>query len=83
MASVDSTHTQEACGGDSINPPTGGVSYSPTTETEYVCFASNTITIFKITLMNDYFIHIQRINQTLFMMLNLSVKLWFFFCNFN
>ena len=83
MASVDSTHTQGACGGDLIDPPTVGVSHSPTTETEYVFVASNTVTIFKITLMNDYFIHIQRINQTLFMMLNLSVKLWFFFCNLN
>ena len=48
MASVDSSHTQGACGGDSIDPPTVGVSHSPTTETEYVFVASNTVTILKL-----------------------------------
>ena len=55
MASVDSTHTQGACGGDSIDPPTVGVSHSPTTETEYVCFFKHCHN-FKIVLMNDYHI---------------------------
>ena len=55
MASVDSTHTQGACGGDSIDPPTVGVSHSPTTEAEYVCFFKHCHN-FKIALMNDYLI---------------------------
>ena len=79
MASVDSTHTQGACGGDSIDPPTVGASHSPTTETEYVFVASNTVTIFKITLMNDYFI----LNLRFLYDGNSISKLKFFFCNFN
>ena len=55
MAGVDSTHTQGACGGDSIDPPTVGVSHSPTIDAEYVFVSSNTVTILRITLMNDYF----------------------------
>ena len=35
-ASVDSTHTQGACGGDSINSPAMSVSHSPTIDAEYV-----------------------------------------------
>ena len=48
MASVDSTYTQGACGGDSIDPPTVGVSHSPTTEAEYVFVSSNIVTILKL-----------------------------------
>ena len=48
MASVDSTHTQGACGGDSIDPPTGGVSHLPSTEAEYVFVSSNIVTILKL-----------------------------------
>ena len=57
-ANVDSTHTQGACGGDSIDPSTVGVSHSPTIGVKYVSVSSNTVIIFKIALMNDYFIHI-------------------------
>ena len=52
--SVDSTHTQRACGGDLIDPPTAGVSHSPTIDVEYVFVSSNTVIIFKIILINDY-----------------------------
>ena len=48
MASVDSTHTQGACGGDSIDPPTVGVSHSPTTDVEYVFVSSNIVTILRL-----------------------------------
>ena len=56
-ASVDSTHTQGACGGESIDSPTVSVLHSPTIDVEYVFVSSNTITIFKIVLMNDYLIN--------------------------
>ena len=48
MASVVSTHTQGACGGDSIDPPTVGVSHSPTIDVEYVFVSSNTVTILRL-----------------------------------
>ena len=78
-ASVDSTHTQGACGGDSIDLPIVNVPHSPTIDVEYVFVSSNTVTISKIVSMNDY------------LKLNLSFlhdgksisKLKFFFCNFN
>ena len=47
-ASVDSTHTQGACGGDLIDPPTVGVSHSPTIDAEYVFVSSNTVTILRL-----------------------------------
>ena len=47
-AGVDSTHTQGACGGDSIDPPTVGVSHSPTTDAEYVFVSSNTVAILRL-----------------------------------
>ena len=53
--SVDSTHTQGACGKESIDSPVS-VSHSPTIDAEYVFVSSNTVTIFKITLINDYLI---------------------------
>ena len=46
--SVDSTHTQGACGGESIDPPVVSASHSSTIDAEYVFVSSNTITIFKI-----------------------------------
>ena len=61
-ASVDSTHTQGACGGESIDSPAMSVSHSPTIDAEYVFVSSNTVTIFKIALMNDYLINNQKIN---------------------
>ena len=60
--SVDSTHTQGACGGESIDSPIVSVSHSSTIDAEYVFVSSNTITIFKIALMNDYLINNQKIN---------------------
>ena len=77
MASVDSTHTQGACEGESIDSPTVSILLSPTTDVKYVFVSSNTITFLKITLINDYLINNQEVNQTsfLFMMPNLSVKL--------
>ena len=56
-AGVDSTHTQGACGGDSIDSPTVGVSHSPTIDIEYVFVSSNTVTIFEIILINVYHIN--------------------------
>ena len=44
--SVDSTHTQGACGGESIDSPAVSVSHFPTIDAEYVFVSSNTITIF-------------------------------------
>ena len=56
-ASVDNTHTQGTCGGDLIDPPSVGVSHSPTIDAEYIFVSLNTVIIFKIALMNDYFIN--------------------------
>ena len=50
---VDSTHTQGACGGDLIDPPTVGVSHSPTIDAEYVFVSSNTVIVLRLLLMND------------------------------
>ena len=61
-ASVDSTHTQGACGGESIDSPTVSILHSPTIDVEYVFVSSNTVTIFKIASMNDYLINNQKIN---------------------
>ena len=47
-AGVVSTHTQGACGGESIDPPTVGVSHSPTTDVEYVFVSSNIVTISRL-----------------------------------
>ena len=44
--SVDSTHTQGACGGESIELPIVSASHSSTIDAEYVSVSSNTITIF-------------------------------------
>ena len=45
-ASVDSTHTQGACGRESIDSPTVSILHSPTIDAEYVLVSSNAITIF-------------------------------------
>ena len=47
-ASVDSTHTQGACGGDLIDSPAMSVSHLPTTDAEYVFVSSNTVTILRL-----------------------------------
>ena len=61
-ASVDSTHTSKSCGGELIDSPVVGVFHSPTIDAEYVFVSSNTITLFIITLINDYLINNQEIN---------------------
>ena len=43
--SVDSTHTQGACGGESIDSPAVSASHFSTMDAEYVFVSSNTITI--------------------------------------
>ena len=73
MASVDSTHTQGACGGESIDSPTVSIFHSPTIDVEYVFVSSNTVTFLKITLMNDYLLSNQEVN----LKFSLSVNLWF------
>ena len=45
---VDSTHTQGACGGDLIDPPTVGVSHSPIIDAEYVFVSSNIVTVLRL-----------------------------------
>ena len=46
--SVDSTHTQGACGGESIDSPVVSASHSSTIDAEYVFVSSNTITILRL-----------------------------------
>ena len=48
MASVDSTHTQGVCGGESTDSPTVNVSHSPTIDVEYVFVSSNIVTILRL-----------------------------------
>ena len=89
--STDNAHVQEACRGKSIDSSAVSVSHSPTIDAEYVFVFSNIVTIFKITLINDYLLIINsfmRSNQILvsFVMLNLSVNfigsyIYIFFCN--
>ena len=50
-ASVDSTHTQGACGGESIDSPVMSVSHLPTIDAKYVFVSSNTVTIFFLRLL--------------------------------
>ena len=47
-ASVDSTHTQGACGGESIDSPTVSIFHSPTIDVEYVFVSSNTVTFLRL-----------------------------------
>ena len=60
--SVDNTHTHGACGGELTDSLTVSVSHPPTIDAKYVFVFSNTVTIFKITLINDYLINNQEIN---------------------
>ena len=60
--SADNAHTQGACGGESIDSPAVSASHSPTIDAKYVFVFSNTVTIFKITLISDYLINNQEIN---------------------
>ena len=59
---VDSTHTQRACGGESIDSPIVGVFHSPTINVKYVFVCSNIVTLFVTTLINVYLINNQEIN---------------------
>ena len=45
--SVDNTHTQRACGGESTDSPTASVSHSPTIDAKYVFAFPNIVTLFK------------------------------------
>ena len=65
--SVDNTHTQEACGRELTDSPAVSVSHPPTIDAEYVfvfLYLSNIVTIFKITLINDYLLIINSIMRS-------------------
>ena len=62
--STDNAHTQRACEGESIDSLTVSVSHSPTTDAEYVFVFPNIVTIFKITLINDYLLIINSIMRS-------------------
>ena len=61
--SVDNTHTQGACGRESTDSPAVSVSHPPTIDTEYVFVFPNIVTIFKITLINNYLLIINSITR--------------------
>ena len=80
--STDNAHVQEACGGESIDSSAVSVSHPLTINAKYVFVFSDIVTIFKITLINDYLLIINsimgsKLNFVSFVMLNLSVNLWF------
>ena len=58
--SVDSTHTQGACGGESVDSPAASVFHFPTIDAEYVFVPPNIVTLFDITLMNVYLVITRR-----------------------
>ena len=62
--SVDNTHTQGACGRELTDSPAVSVSHSLITDTEYVFVFPNIVTIFKITLINDYLLIINSIMRS-------------------
>ena len=62
--SVDNRHTQGTCGRELTNSPAVSVSHSPTIDTKYVFVFPNTVTIFKITLINDYLLIINSIMRS-------------------
>ena len=62
--SADNAHTQGACGGELIDSPAVSVSHPPTIDAEYVFVFSNIVTIFKITLINDYLLIINSIMRS-------------------
>ena len=62
--SVDNTHTQGACGREPTDSPAVSVSHSLTIDAEYVFVPSNIVTIFKITLINDYLLIINSIMRS-------------------
>ena len=47
-ASVDSTHTQGACGGDLMDSPIVSASHPSTIDAKYVFISSNTVTILRL-----------------------------------
>ena len=61
--SVDNTHTQRACGRESIDSPVVGVFHSPTIDAEYAFVTSNIVTLFNIFFkINVYLSNNQEIN---------------------
>ena len=61
--SVDSTHTQRACGRELTDSPVVSDSHSPTIDVEYIFVSPNIVTLFDITfLMNVYLSNNQEIN---------------------
>ena len=62
--SVDNTHTQGACGRELTDSLAVSVSHSLTIDTEYVFVSLNIVTIFKITLINDYLLIINGIMRS-------------------
>ena len=62
--SVDNTHAQRACGRESTDLPAVSVSHSLTIDTEYAFVFSNIVTIFKITLVNNYLLTINSIMRS-------------------
>ena len=62
--SVDNTHTQGACGRELTDSLAVSVSHSLIIDVEYVFVFSNIITIFKITLINDYLLIINSIMRS-------------------
>ena len=47
-ASVDSTHTQGACGGDPMDSPAMSAPHSSIIDVKYVFVSSNTVTILRL-----------------------------------
>ena len=62
--SVDNTHTQGACGRELTDSPAVSVSHPPTIDAEYIFVPPNIVTIFKITLINDYLLIINSIMRS-------------------
>ena len=62
--SVDNTHTQGACGRELTDSPAVSVSHPPTIDAEYAFVFPNIVTIFKITLINDYLLIINSIMRS-------------------
>ena len=62
--SVDNTQTQGACGRELTDSLAVSVSHPLTIDAEYVFVFSNIVTIFKITLINDYLLIINSIMRS-------------------
>ena len=62
--SVDNTHTQGACGREPTDSLAVSVSHPLTIDAKYVLVSPNIVTIFKITLINNYFLIIKSIMRS-------------------